>query len=119
MPCRSRQGHCGVPMHLDLYGKGALNGMEFHLPNEITVKDLEGIRVHVKLANSNQASKNYHGSLNADVNRLRNWIQETASTKLIVVNKNKIQWKSIIPKDIGEFIRSNCENLEYTVELNG
>ena len=31
----TNEGNCGIPKHLDMYGAGAINGMEFQMDNEM------------------------------------------------------------------------------------
>eukprot|EP00944_MAST-04C_sp_MAST-4C-sp1_P001061 g1061.t1 len=106
-PVDPSQGPCGIPNHLDMYGSGAINGMEFEMfgsgedTGNVTVKGLE------------QEKYTF----------LKKWIETEVAKNIQEVSRqgkeNFLRWNGMIPKEISKVIRDNCKTLKFSIERGG
>jgi hypothetical protein len=101
---------CGIPKHLDLYGDGFRSGMAFKLDSEMDAEKIKDIVINVETI----------GDGVDGVDAFKNFTKWTKGIQNNVrVNKGIVEWDGIIPKDIGKFIRDNCETLKWSVAMGG
>jgi hypothetical protein len=97
------KGTCGIPKHLDMYGQGAINGMEFQMDDAVDVTQPLAIEITSTMEKGETA-------------QLEKWINDRKK-EICVKNGNIVVWKGKIPDKISQFIRDNCNRLKFTVKM--
>ena len=102
-----KEGTCGIPVNLDLFGKKFMNGIEVVRQTSGSA-DPAAITFKVKYKVSDAKG--------ADV--LKEWL-ETTARKDIKAKNGKFVWNGEIPEDVGAFLRQTCGSLKWSAETNG
>ena len=51
--------------------------------------------------------------------KLENWVKGMKDRKEISFDGNIVEWNGEIPNEISQFIRDNCETLQWRVKMGG
>merc|ERR1711871_1291901 len=107
----SSAGGCGVPMHLDLYTGRAVNGLTFQAPAR---------RLQNRKLLAEEAGVEIEGLDDTDPlqRKFSIWVHQ------MVANNTKQQgdrvvWEGRIPTEHGEYLRKNCDKLNWSVKKFG
>merc|ERR1712178_273892 len=101
----TNEGNCGIPKHLDMYGEGAISGMGFQMENEMDKTKEDSLTISI-------TSTEAEGE---KIRKLKEWEKEIK--KGITFDGDIVIWNGVIPDDISQFIRDNCETLKWSVKM--
>jgi hypothetical protein len=103
-PVDPKEGTCGIPVNLDLFGKKFMNGIEVVRQ---TSGSADPAAITFKLDSDEEGA-----------NVFKEWL-ETTARKDIKAKNGKFVWNGEIPEDVGAFLRRSCGSLKWSAETNG
>ena len=103
-PVDPKEGTCGIPVNLDLFGKKFMNGIEVVRQ---TSGSADPAAITFKLDSDEEGA-----------NVFKEWL-ETTARKDIKAENGKFVWNGEIPEDVGAFLRRSCGSLKWSAETNG
>ena len=94
---------CGIPLNLDLLGKGKMNGIV-----------IEGYKKGPSLLRQQRTSKPQSSCINGEVEVegpeeldsfkvVEDWVKPSVQNKAIIKGSS-IRWQDVIPEEVGDFI---------------